>query len=90
MDYKNEIFYSVLRLFQKSGQITHSVEHKTDYLEAQKRFYNIIAADLANSEITYHAAYIINSMGRIVDAKVFDRRPEKPDVSEVVSNGDNQ
>lgn len=90
MDYKNEIFYSVLRLFQKGGQMTHSVEHKTDYLEAQKRFYSIIAADLANTEITYHATYIINSTGRIVDAKVFDRRPEKPDVSEVVSNGDNQ
>ena len=90
MDYKNEIFYSVLRLFQKGGQMTHSVEHKAGYLEAQKRFYSIIAADLANTEITYHAVYIINSMGRVVDSKVFDRRPEKPGEPEVVSDGDNQ
>ena len=84
MDYKGELFYMVVRVFQRSGQMNHSVEYKTEYEEAQKRFYGIIAADLANNDITYQAAYIINGTGRTIDVKVFDRRPNRPEPNIVV------
>jgi hypothetical protein len=78
MDYKDEIFFMVVRVFQKNGNISNSIEYKTEYYEAEKRYYNIIAADLADENITYNAAYIINSVGRTIDFKCFDRRPVKP------------
>jgi len=81
MNYRNDIFFQVVRVFQSNGKMSNSVEYMTSYDEAQKRFYNILAADISNNNITYHAAYIINSLGRTVDMKAFDRRPEKPDVT---------
>ncbi len=68
-------FYSVVRIFFKGDAETHSVEHKSTLLDAQKRYFNIIAADLANDDITYQAAYIIDSNGMMVEGRVFDRTP---------------
>lgn len=41
---------------------------------ALQRYFNIIAADLADAEITYNAAYIIDSNGLMIEGRVFDRR----------------
>lgn len=65
-------FYSVVRIFFKGEAETHSVEHKSTLLDAQKRYFNVIAADLANEDITYQAAYIIDSNGMMVEGRVFD------------------
>lgn len=67
--------FAVIRIYYKGDKETHSVEFKDTYLEAQQRYYNIIASDLANADITYQAAYIINASGLMLDGKVFDRRP---------------
>lgn len=67
--------YAVIRIYYKGDKETHSVEFKDTYLEAQQRYYNIIASDLANPDITYQAAYIINASGLMMDGKVFDRTP---------------
>lgn len=67
-------FYSVIRQFYKNGTETHSVEPKAEKLEAIQRFFNIIAADLADPDIEYNAAYIIDSDGVMLEARVFDRR----------------
>lgn len=73
------MFYQVMRVqINAAGKVTNNVMDFDSYLEAQKRFYSTIAADIANEDILYHASYIINSLGRTVDVKVFDRRPEKP------------
>lgn len=66
--------YQIIRIFVKNEQETHSVELKDDYIEAQQRYYNIIAADLGNPDVTYQAAYLINSQGLMLEGKVFDRR----------------
>ncbi|MBQ2527537.1 MAG: hypothetical protein II544_02175, partial [Spirochaetales bacterium] len=55
--------FAIIRIFYKGDKETHSVEFKDSYFEAQQRYYNIIAADLANPDITYQAAYIINAAG---------------------------
>lgn len=70
------MFYLVIRVFFKGETETHSVEIKNSYRDAQVRFYSIIAADLANEEITYNAAYIIDSNGQFRAGQVFDRRTE--------------
>lgn len=67
--------FTVVRVFFKGEAETHSVEFKSTYFEAQQRYYGIIAADLANPDITYQAAYIINASGLMMDGKVFDRTP---------------
>lgn len=70
------MFYLVIRVFFKGETETHSVEIKNSYRDAQVRFYSIIAADLANEEVTYNAAYIIDSNGQFRAGQVFDRRTE--------------
>lgn len=65
--------FIIVRVFFKGESETHSVEFKGTYFEAQQRYYGIIAADLANPDITYQAAYIINASGLMMDGKVFDR-----------------
>ena len=67
--------FAIIRIFYKGDKETHSVEFKDTYLEAQQRYYNVIATDLANPDITYQAAYIINAAGLMLDGKVFDRTP---------------
>lgn len=68
------MFYTVIRIFFKGEAETHSVEQKDSYDAALQRYFNIIAADLQNAEITYNAAYIINSGGTLLRGEVFDRR----------------
>ena len=67
--------FAIIRIYCKGDKETHSVEFKDTYLEAQQRFYNIVASDLANPDVTYQAAFIINASGLMLDGKVFDRRP---------------
>lgn len=68
--------FAIVRIFYKGNVEQHSVEFRDTYLEAQQRYYTIIATDLANTDITYQAAYIINAGGLMLDGKVFDRTPE--------------
>lgn len=68
--------FAIIRIFYKGDKETHSVEFKDSYFEAQQRYYGIIAADLANPDVTYQAAYIIDAHGLMLDGKVFDRTPE--------------
>ncbi len=70
-------FYQIIRVFIKAGKETHSIEFKTDKDAALQRYFNIIAADLASADITYNAAYIIDSNGRMMKGRVFDRRTEE-------------
>ena len=70
------MFYTVVRQFFKNGSETHSVEVKLTYEEALQRYFNIIAADLADSTITYNAAYIIDSNGTMLEGRVFGNAAE--------------
>ena len=74
--------FIVVRISFRGESELHSVEYKDTFLDAQRRFYNIVAADLANSEITYQATYIIDSNGLMLESRVFDRRPALENESE--------
>lgn len=69
------MFWTIVRQFFKGSAETHSMEIKSDKDAALQRFFNIIAADLADSAITWNAAYIIDSNGVMIEGRVFDRRP---------------
>lgn len=77
------MFYQVFRIFFKEDKKSHSVEYFDTYNDAEKRYYNVIASDIANDEITYNSAYIVNSDGLMLDGKVFDRRPQPEPEPEV-------
>ena len=74
------IFYIVERIFFKGSQETHSTQFFTDRLAATQRMYNIVAADLADPEITYQLASVKDSTGNYLFDNpkpiVYDRRPE--------------
>lgn len=71
--------YAIVRIYYKGEAETHSVEYRDTLLDAQQRFFNIVAADLANADITYQACYIIDANGLIREGRVFDRRPPQPE-----------
>lgn len=70
------MFFTIIRQFFKGNTETHSVEVKQSLEEARKRFFGIIAADLNDADITYQAAYIIDSNGLMIEGRVFDRNTE--------------
>lgn len=69
----NEKFFTVIRQFYKNGAETHSMEVKTSFEDALKRYFSIIATDLNDSDITYQAAYIVDSNGLMMEQRVFNR-----------------
>ena len=68
------MFYQVIRIFFKGENKSNSVEYFDDYDAALQRYFNIIAADLANDQVTYNAAYLIDNGGTVIRHEVFDRR----------------
>lgn len=73
------IFYIVTRINYKGSTESHSIEIKTDKRQATQRFFNIIAADLADNTVTYQFASITDCYGNPVDnlqPVVYDRRAE--------------
>lgn len=73
-----DTFYIVIRIFDKGEQKNHSVQEFTDKRTATQRFYNIIAADLADDTVTYQYTEIRDCFGGFVDGLnpvIYDRRP---------------
>lgn len=69
----NERFFTVIRQFYKNGAETHSMEVKASFEDALKRYFSIIATDLNDADITYQAAYIVDSTGLMMEQRVFNR-----------------
>lgn len=75
-------FYIVIRNFYKNGKFNHSIEEYVDKRQATTRYYNIIAADLGNNDVTYQYCEIKDCKGRAVEGLppvVYDRRPPEPE-----------
>ena len=73
------MFYQVIRVFFKGETKSNSIEYHDIYDSALQRFFNVIAADLANKDVTYNAAYIIDSYGNMLRHEVFDRKQSEPE-----------
>lgn len=70
------MFYQVIRIFFKGNNKSNSVEYYDSYDAALQRYFNVIAADLANAEVTYNSAYLIDNGGNMIRKEVFDRREQ--------------
>lgn len=73
----NEVFYVVFRFFYKGNSETHSTQFFTDKRQATQRFFNIVAQDLADNDITFQYVEIRDCFGGKVDNLdhvVYDRR----------------
>lgn len=55
--------YFIVRINFKGQTEAHSIETRSTKREALARFYNIIAADVGNSQVTYSAVYLLNEKG---------------------------
>ena len=56
------LFYIVLRYFiSKAGQESHSEQRFDDVIQAKKRFYNILAADIDSNNLQYELVQVIRS-----------------------------
>lgn len=56
------LFYIVLRYFiNKDGQASHSEQPFDDQIQAKKRFYNILAADIDSNNLQYELVQVIRS-----------------------------
>lgn len=75
------MFYIIVRIFYVGEDETHSVEIKKDLRDATQRFYNIVAADLANKDVTYQYASLTDKYGYQVNGiqpVVYDHNPNDP------------
>ena len=73
-----EYFYIVIRIFYKNNKYSHSIEEIADRRQAEQRYYNVIAADLADNAVTYQFAMVLDSMGNtLLKPVVYDRRNEE-------------
>lgn len=68
------MFYIVLRYnINKSGQESHSEQKYIDEVQAMKRFYNILAADIDSNSYVYELVQVIRSTdGAAIASQVFD------------------
>ena len=56
--------YQIVRIFFKGEIEAHSIEEKVTFREALQRFHTVIGTDLANNEITYCFAMLLNEHGK--------------------------
>ena len=66
------------RIYIANGVFKNSIEYK-DQEEAYKRYFNILAADLQDSTISYNGAFIIDHVGRVIESRSFSRPEPEPE-----------
>ena len=56
------LFYIVLRFFiNKAGTESHSEQRFDDEIQARKRYYNILSADIDSNNLQYELVQVIRS-----------------------------
>lgn len=67
--------YFVVRVnFNQQGTQSNSIQMFTDLTQAQKRFYNILAADIDNDNFQYEMVQVVGEDGIVLMSQVFDNR----------------
>lgn len=70
--------YVVGRVIVDNNGYRNSIEYRNQE-EAYKRYFNIIAADLQDENITYNGAFIVDRVGRIIESRAFKRPEPEPE-----------
>lgn len=74
--------YFVTRVnFNQEGKQSNSIQMFTDLVKAQKRFYNVLAADIDNENYQFEMVQIVDEKGPVLASQVFDNRVQpEPEV----------
>lgn len=74
--------YFVTRVnFNQEGKQSNSIQMFTDLVKAQKRFYNVLAADIDNENYQFEMVQIVDEKGQVLASQVFDNRVQpEPEV----------
>lgn len=57
-----------------TGKQNNSIQMYTDLVQAQKRFYTLMAADIDNADYSYEMVQIVDERGAVLASQVFDNR----------------
>lgn len=69
------MMYFVTRVnFDQTGKQNNSVQMFTDLVQAQKRFYNLLAADIDSDKFQYELIQIVDESGALLATQMFDNR----------------
>ena len=74
------MMYFVFRVFfnATTGKQSNSTEMFTDLVQAQKRFYTILASDIDKDEYSYEQVLLTDVGGLTLALQVFDKRTPAP------------
>lgn len=59
----------------QQGTQANSIQRYDDEVQARKRYYNILAADIDNDNFIYEMVLIVREDGIVMESQVFDNRP---------------
>lgn len=69
------MMYFVTRVnFDQTGKQSNSIQTFEDLVQAQKRFYNVLAADIDNGNYQYELVQLVDESGLVLMSQVFDNR----------------
>lgn len=72
------MFFVVRVNFNQEGKQTNSIQMYTDLVQAQKRFYTLLASDIDSDKYQYELVLIVDERGLVLSSQVFDNRtPEE-------------
>lgn len=94
-------FFILLRFLEKNSEMTHSIQYffpgyvdpYIEYMNAVKRWFNVIAADLNDEEVTENGAIIFDSLADVKEQRYFKREiqeQEEPGEEPTEENGDEE
>lgn len=77
------MFFVVRVNFNQEGKQTNSIQMYTDLVQAQKRFYTLLASDIDSDKYQYELVLIVDERGFVLSSQVFDNRaPAEDEVTE--------
>lgn len=73
------MMYFVTRVFfnATTGVQNNSIQMYTDLVQAQKRFYTILASDIDKDEFSYELVQIVDERGFTLATQTFDNRVQQ-------------
>lgn len=76
------MFFVVRVNFNQEGKQTNSIQMYTDLVQAQKRFYTLLASDIDSDKYQYELVLIVDERGLVLSSQVFDNRAPADEVTE--------
>lgn len=77
------MMYFVTRVnFDQTGKQSNSIQMFTDLVQAQKRFYSVLASDIDSENYQFEMVQIVRDDGICVASQVFDNRVSPEPVAE--------